>query len=97
MKRQNTYPMSTDVEALAAGCRFGDCRHEQEPGCAVTEALEDGRLDHDRFEGWSRIRAAAENAALRADTAAYRRHTRSWGKVYREAQAVKARGDGRRT
>ena len=86
-----------DVEALAAGCRFGDCRHEQEPGCAVTEALEDGRLDHDRFEGWSRIRAAAENAALRADTAAYRRHTRSWGKVYREAQAVKARGDGRRT
>ena len=85
-----------DVEELAAGCRFGDCRHETEPGCAVLAALDDGTLDPDRFEGWTRIRAASENAALRADIAAYRATTRSWGKMAREAQAVKARGDGRR-
>lgn len=41
-----------DVEALAASCRFNDCRHEQEPGCAVQAALTDGSLDAVRFESW---------------------------------------------
>lgn len=80
-----------DIEALAGGCRFGDCRHDGEPGCAVLAALDDGTLDPDRLEGWRRIRAASENAALRADTAAYRKEARSWGRVYRDAMAVKNR------
>jgi ribosome biogenesis GTPase len=53
-----------DVAELAAQCRFADCRHETEPGCAVREALENGRLDRDR---WERYRALeAELTGLRA-------------------------------
>uniref|UniRef100_UPI0035110AC6 ribosome small subunit-dependent GTPase A n=1 Tax=Euzebya sp. TaxID=1971409 RepID=UPI0035110AC6 len=80
-----------EVEALAAACRFGDCRHESEPGCAVLAALDDGGLDADRFEGFRRIRAEAENAALRADTAAWRAQARSWGVIGREATRGGAR------
>jgi ribosome biogenesis GTPase len=78
-----------DVEALAAGCRFGDCRHDGEPGCAVAEAVADGALAADRFEGWRRIRAEVENAALRADVARFRAKARTWGKVSREVQRLK--------
>ena len=80
-----------EIEELAGGCRFGDCRHDGEPGCAVLAALDDGTLDPDRLEGWRRIRAASENAALRADTAAYRQTARSWGRIYRDAQSLKRR------
>ncbi len=38
-----------DIDALAAACRFSDCRHEQEPGCAVREAIADGSLDAGRL------------------------------------------------
>lgn len=38
-----------DIEALAAGCRFTDCQHETEPGCAVLAAIEDGSLDPARL------------------------------------------------
>lgn len=41
-----------DVEALARECRFTDCRHQAEPGCAVKAALDDGRLDDERFASW---------------------------------------------
>ena len=40
-----------DVDELAADCRFGDCRHEREPGCAVRAAIDDGRLDAGRLAG----------------------------------------------
>jgi ribosome biogenesis GTPase len=41
-----------DVEALAQACRFADCRHGAEPGCAVKAALDDGTLAAERFESW---------------------------------------------
>lgn len=39
-----------DIEELFAQCRFGDCRHQTEPGCAVRAALADGSLPHERWE-----------------------------------------------
>ncbi len=45
----------TDVEELARGCRFRDCAHEAEPGCAVLDAVEAGALDLERVEAWSRL------------------------------------------
>ena len=56
-----------DVEALAADCRFDDCRHRTEPGCAVLEALEDGRLSADRFAAWEKLQRELAWAAQRAD------------------------------
>ena len=54
-----------DIDALAADCRFGDCSHQSEPGCAVRTALDDGRLDAERWHNYLKLRdelaAAAES------------------------------------
>jgi ribosome biogenesis GTPase / thiamine phosphate phosphatase len=46
-----------DVTAFAERCRFTDCAHRHEPGCAVLAAVEDGRLSGRRLESWHRLRA----------------------------------------
>ncbi len=51
-----------DVFELMEHCRFRDCKHDQEPGCAVRAAIEDGQLDPDRFASLERL--VAEEAAL---------------------------------
>ena len=56
-----------DIEEIAARCRFGDCRHEGEPGCAVREALEGGALDPARYENYRKMRAEMRHAALLQD------------------------------
>ncbi|NJL40257.1 MAG: ribosome small subunit-dependent GTPase A [Leptolyngbyaceae cyanobacterium RM2_2_4] len=45
----------TDIEALAEQCRFRDCQHQQEPGCAVQQALEAGTLDEQRFASFQKL------------------------------------------
>jgi ribosome biogenesis GTPase len=45
----------TDVIELAAGCRFRDCRHQTEPGCAVLAAVEEGRLEAARLESYRKL------------------------------------------
>ena len=47
----------SDIEDLSAACRFGDCSHETEPGCAVQAAIEQGSLDPDRLRRWRKLRA----------------------------------------
>ena len=56
-----------DVDAVAAACRFRDCRHESEPGCAVRAALADGRLAADRFASFLKLRKELRRLALRQD------------------------------
>ncbi len=45
----------SDIEALAAQCRFADCGHTQEPGCAVRSAVSSGELDADRLASWRKL------------------------------------------
>ncbi len=52
-----------DIEVLAQSCRFGDCSHLSEPGCAVRAALEDGRLDNDRWHNYLKLRDELASAA----------------------------------
>ncbi len=59
-----------DVADLAVECRFRDCAHRTEPGCAVAAAIEDGRLDPGRLLGWRTLQAEAHRQALRADARA---------------------------
>lgn len=56
-----------DVEALASSCRFGDCGHEAEPGCAVREAIDDGRLPLERFLSWAKLQREARRLSARRD------------------------------
>jgi ribosome biogenesis GTPase / thiamine phosphate phosphatase len=79
-----------DVEALAAGCRFDDCRHRTEPGCAVLAALEDGRLAADRFAAWEKLQRELAWARRRADplaAAARRRQIRALNRSLRARHA----------
>lgn len=50
-----------EVARLAPGCRFLDCRHMREPGCAVRQAVEDGSMDARRYESYRRLRRLAED------------------------------------
>jgi len=52
-----------DIDALAQECRFGDCSHQSEPGCAVRAALADGRLDPERFANYQKLRGELAAAA----------------------------------
>lgn len=56
-----------DVAALAVGCRFGDCRHLAEPGCAVRAAVDHGDLDPERLASWHRLAREAAWAASLSD------------------------------
>ena len=49
-----------EVARLATGCRFGDCRHMREPGCAVRAAADDGALHARRYESYRRLRRLRE-------------------------------------
>ncbi|TQN41087.1 ribosome biogenesis GTPase [Blastococcus colisei] len=59
-----------DVAELAAGCRFRDCGHRGEPGCAVAAAIDDGRLDPARFTAWRKLQAETHRQLLRIDARA---------------------------
>jgi ribosome biogenesis GTPase len=50
-----------EIAALAAGCRFSDCRHMQEPGCAVRDAVAQGAMDARRYESYRRLRRLFED------------------------------------
>ena len=46
-----------DIIAIAAACRFADCKHEGEPGCAIAAAVENGELDAARVTRWRKLAA----------------------------------------
>ena len=76
-----------DVASLAAECRFRDCGHRSEPGCAVAAALDDGRLDPARYSAWRKRQAEAHRQLLRVDArarAAEQARLRSFYRAIRE-------------
>jgi ribosome biogenesis GTPase len=57
-----------DIELLAENCRFADCKHENEPGCAVKNALEEGIIDTERYESFLKLQ---QELAFLADKKEY--------------------------
>ena len=78
-----------DIEELASQCRFNDCQHDQEPGCAVLAAVESGELDPQRLERWRKL--AAEEQFNTLSLAQRRSKDRAFGKMVREATQRKKR------
>ncbi len=76
-----------DIEALASACRFNDCRHETEPGCAIVAAIADNRLDTTRLARWRKLQA--EDAYNSASLAERREKDRAFGKMVRNVMAIK--------
>lgn len=83
-----------DVAALALDCRFSDCAHNGEPGCAVQAAIEDGTLDPDRLR---RFRKLLSEDRRNTETVAERRaRDRSLGRFYKSvlSDKRKLKGEG---
>ncbi len=81
-----------DVEALAQACRFVDCGHSNEPGCAVRDALEAGRLDAARLAGYRKLRREQAFAESREDPAVRAANRRKWVQIAKSNRArTKAR------
>jgi ribosome biogenesis GTPase len=75
-----------DVARTAEGCRFRDCRHESEPGCAVRAAIESGELDPDRFRAFRKLEREARRAELANDAVARKAERRRWTAVVRDVE-----------
>jgi ribosome biogenesis GTPase / thiamine phosphate phosphatase len=67
-----------EIETLALECRFRDCRHESEPGCAVRAALESGDLDGGRYSGWRKLAKEAAFLRTKEDHSAKEAERRRW-------------------
>ncbi|MEM7159517.1 MAG: ribosome small subunit-dependent GTPase A [Myxococcota bacterium] len=81
-----------DIEQLATQCRFGDCQHDREPGCAVQAALEEGTLDPPRFDSFTKLRTEMRRHAERQGTThERRRYERGFSKMIKQAKRLKRR------
>ncbi len=76
----------SDVEQFIGKCRFRDCKHEGEPGCAVKKAIENGELDAERFESYKKLKSEAKYAEDKAD---FMRQKQQWGKKIRKYEKHK--------
>lgn len=82
-----------DVEALGTGCRFRDCRHAGEPGCAVAEAVAAGSLDVRRLDSYHKLRHELEALELRQDEQARRAAGRRSGRLLKNLYRTRGRRD----
>ena len=72
-----------DVASLARRCRFCDCGHEGEPGCAVQAAIGTGQLSASRLASHRKLEAELQSMALRADVRSQRAEGRRLGRLYK--------------
>jgi ribosome biogenesis GTPase len=85
----------SDIEELARGCRFADCRHAGEPGCAVAAALGDGRLAPDRLAAHEQLGREQAWAESRRDERARRERKESVRRIHREQRRIQRAKGGR--
>jgi ribosome biogenesis GTPase len=67
-----------EIAQLGRKCRFDNCQHDREPGCAVQAAIADGRLDPARLEAARHLDREAAWAQARSDPAMQREREREW-------------------
>jgi ribosome biogenesis GTPase len=76
-----------DVEALAAACKFTDCRHNSEPGCAIRAALDTGDLDPARWRSFEKLQRELGHAIRQNDHVARAAAHRRWVVITKAARA----------
>ncbi len=88
----------SDVEATAARCRFTDCTHERQPGCAIEAAVLSGELTAERVAGWHKLLREERHQALERDVIARRAERKRWAVIGRAgaARAREKRGESGR-
>ena len=78
-----------DVEQFLGHCRFSDCRHQSEPGCAVKAAIERGELPPERWERYLRLKSEAK---FSDDKTEYLRQKQNWHKSISKQNKTKKKG-----
>jgi ribosome biogenesis GTPase len=71
-----------EIDRLAGRCRFPDCAHEGEPGCAVRAAVESGEIDPRRWESYLKLRRELRSLELRKNEKARRQHEKAVGRDF---------------
>jgi ribosome biogenesis GTPase / thiamine phosphate phosphatase len=86
-----------DIVELATQCRFSDCGHGSEPGCAVRVALDDGRLTQDRLASHRKLERELAHAERKEDPRARAAHKREWRLIHKSVEQHMSRkyGDDR--
>lgn len=80
-----------EIEELSGRCRFRDCHHRGEPGCAVRQAVEDGVLSAGRLDSFHKLQAESEAAARQSDVLAKRKEKRKWRVIHKAQRKHKPR------
>lgn len=80
-----------EITAIAGGCRYRDCTHSGEPGCAVAAALDGGQLDADRWASFRKLRAEAQWHESMADPLAALERKRKWKLIHKQVRAYNKR------
>lgn len=76
----------SDIEELIAQCKFPDCWHETEPGCAVKDALEKGKLDEVRYKSYLKLRKEVNYFERRQNNKAVLAEKKKWKKISSDAK-----------
>ena len=82
----DTFP---EILELAAECRFSDCRHENEPGCAVRRAVEEGLIPQERLDSFIRLSKELEFQQEKADIGLARLERKKWKGISKMARDIK--------
>ena len=77
-----------EIASLAAGCRYRDCTHSGEQGCAVQSALADGTLAPDRWESYRKLRGEAQRHEAMADPLLALERKRKWKRMHKAAKDI---------
>lgn len=77
--------MFGDVEELTGLCRFSDCKHQNEPGCAIRQALETGKLEIKRWESWLKLQKELAHLEAKRE-GKLRFNEKQWGKQISKLQ-----------
>ncbi|MFI5144942.1 MAG: ribosome small subunit-dependent GTPase A [Ignavibacteria bacterium] len=82
-----------DIEELIKKCKFTDCKHESEPGCAINEALDNGTLDEDRYYSYLKLKREIGYFERKHNQKAMLAEKKRWKKIHMQAkQHMKLKG-----
>jgi ribosome biogenesis GTPase len=77
-----------DIEELIHKCKFSDCTHRKEPGCAIKEAIENSELDEKRFESYLKMKREARYFESRKNHKANLAEKAKWKKIHKQAKEL---------
>ena len=78
---------TAEIERLAEGCRFRDCAHDREPGCAVQAAVANGTLDPERWRSFQKLRREVAHGVRKEDPVAAAAERKRWAAIHKAGRA----------